>query len=195
MLAYSSIAHAGYLLTTCVVVGADRSSVSGTVGQEAIQAIVFYFLLYVCMNLGAFFIVTLMRRDTGSTQLSSLRGAARKQPFLAICFAIILFSLTGLPPTAGFLGKFLLFAPVIKQGFYVLAIIGLLNGAVSLYYYALPIKEMFFTEPDGEPRRALQPGKADLVLVAGLTAPLIFLVIKGWSGLMEVAGHAVALVR
>lgn len=187
MLAYSSIAHAGYLLMTCVVVG------SGESGVVAMSAIVFYFLIYLCMNLGAFFIVTLMRRDIGSAHIEGLRGAGVRHPVLATCFAIMLFSLTGLPPTAGFVGKFLLFMPVIKAQFYVLALVGLLNGAVSLYYYARPLREMFFREAE-EGSRTFAIVGVDTWVVAILTVPLIVFGLAGWSSLTEAAQEALAVL-
>ncbi len=137
------------------------------------------------MKLGAFYVVTLMRRDAGNAEISSLRGLGFRRPFLAVCFAIMLFSLTGLPPTAGFVGKFQLFAPVLERGWYLLAGIGLVNGAISLYFYAKPLREMFLTEPaESEPAR-LTPGAADLALVGLLTAPLLILGVYGWGQLTE----------
>jgi NADH-quinone oxidoreductase subunit N len=159
-----------------------------------VGAIVFYFLVYLCMNLGAFFVVTIMRRDAGSADMSALRGAGFRHPFLAVCFAVMLFSLTGLPPTAGFVGKFQLFAPVLREGFYLLAGIGLINGAISLYYYAKPLKEMFLTEPvEGEAPR-LAPAAADLAIVGLLTAPLLVLGVFGWDAVTGFA-RSVAMVN
>lgn len=189
MLAYSSIAHAGYLLMTAAVVVPGTDS-----GRDALAAIVFYFLIYLVMNLCAFFVATLLRRDAGTADISALRGLGARQPLLAVCFAIVLFSLTGLPPTAGFIGKLQLFAPVVEQGFWILAAIGLVNGAVSLYFYAKPIREMFLADaPDGD-APALRPETADLALVAALTAPLVVFGLFGWDGLTRVALDAVAKV-
>jgi NADH-quinone oxidoreductase subunit N len=179
MLAYSSIAHAGYLLMTAAVLTPGNS--------DAMGAIVFYFVIYLCMNLGAFYVVTLLRRDAGSAEMSALRGAGFRQPFLAVCFAIMLFSLTGLPPTAGFIGKFQLFAPLLSEGWYVLAAVGLLNGAISLYYYAKPLREMFLTQPADHEATRLAPGAADLALLGLLTAPLVILGLFGWGTITEFA--------
>ena len=186
MLAYSSIAHAGYLLMTAAVLVQDN--------QAALGAIVFYFLMYLCMNLGAFFVVTLLRRDAGSAEISALRGLGFRRPLLALCFAVMLFSLTGLPPTAGFVGKFQLFAPVLERGWYVLAGVGLLNGAVSLYYYAKPLREMFLTEPAEGVETKLAPSGADMALVASLAAPLVIFGIFGWDHLTGLARAAAPLV-
>ena len=189
MLAYSSIAHAGYLLMTAAVIVPGSET-----GRDALAAIVFYFLVYLVMNLGAFWIVTMLRRDTGSADMSGLRGMGRRHPVVAVGFALMLFSLTGLPPTAGFVGKLQLFAPVVRQGMYVLAAIGLLNGAVSLYYYAKPLREMFLA--DGEPgeETRVAPTGGDLVLVVALSAPLLVFGLFGWDSVTQVAIDAVARV-
>ena len=193
MLAYSSIAHAGYLLMTAAVAVPSKGLV-GDDGRQAIGAIVFYFLIYLLMNLAAFFVVTLLRRDSGSADISGLRGLGAKQPLVAISFAIVLFSLTGLPPTAGFIGKLQLFAPVVNQGFWILAAIGLLNGAVSLYYYANPVREMFLAKVgEGEESR-VRAEPADLALVVALAVPLVVLGLFGWDGITQVALDAVARV-
>jgi len=161
-------------------------------GRHALSAIVFYFLVYLVMNLGAFWVVTMMRRDLGTADVGSLRGLARKQPALAFCFALILFSLTGLPPTAGFIGKLQLFYPVVSEGFYVLAAVGLVNGAVSLYYYAKPLREMYLAEcPEGSESK-LAPSGADLALLGALAAPLLVFGLFGWGAVSEMTLHAVA---
>jgi len=187
MLAYSSIAHAGYLLLAASMV------LRTDVANDALMAIGFYFLIYLCMNLGAFWIVTMMRRDLDSVEVTALKGLGWKQPLLGTCFVIMLVSLTGLPPTAGFVGKLLLFMPVIHEGFYVFAAIGLVNGAISLYYYAKPMREMFLKKPD-EGRKLISCVGGDMVLVVALTVPLVVLGVYGWGSVASVARDAVAIV-
>lgn len=142
MLAFSSIAHAGYML-----MGLAAVSTAG------LQAVLIYTIVYLFMNLGAFTIVTAVTQKLGSEDIEEFRGLARRggrAGFYAVAMAIFLFSLTGLPPFAGFIGKFYLFYAVILQGgsfMWVLVIIGGLNGAVSLYYYARVVKLMFLDEP------------------------------------------------
>jgi NADH-quinone oxidoreductase subunit N len=187
MLAYSSIAHAGYLLMAATMV------LRTDVADDALMAIGFYFMIYLCMNLGAFWIVTMMRRDLDSVEVSALKGLGWKQPLLGTCFVIMLVSLTGLPPTAGFVGKLLLFMPVIHEHFYLLAAIGLVNGAVSLYYYAKPIREMFLRRPD-EDTKLLSCVGGDMVLVVALTVPLVVLGVYGWGSVATIARDAVAIV-
>ena len=140
MLAYSGIAHAGYMLMGLAVLT-----------QEGLSAILFYVVVYLIMNLGAFLVIAMIANITGNEDIDDYRGLAWRGAIVpAVCLAIFLFSLTGLPPFAGFIGKFLLFAAVIKQGgaFVVLALVAILNSVVSLYYYAKVVKVMFLDAPD-----------------------------------------------
>jgi NADH-quinone oxidoreductase subunit N len=139
LLAYSSIAHAGYAL-----MGLAAAS---TIGM---QSVMIYMLVYLVMNLGAFLVVIVVAQATGSETIDAYKGLARRHPTTAIAFAICLFSLTGLPPFAGFVGKWYLFVAVLQNyslpggGWYAaLAIIGAINSAVSLYYYMRIVRAMF----------------------------------------------------
>ena len=139
LLAYSSIAHGGYLLMGGVLLT-----------SEGIGAILFYLVVYLFMNLGAFYVVVLIANEEGSEMIEGYRGLASRAPLVAWAMAIFLFSLTGIPPFAGFFGKWLLFAAVLEQGYYWLALVGLLNSVVSLYYYARIVKAMFLEDADEE---------------------------------------------
>lgn len=142
MLAYSSIAHAGYLL-----MGVAAASSSGS------QSVLIYLLVYLLMNLGAFVVVGTVARQSGEETLADYRGLSSRAPFVAIALAIFLFSLTGLPPLAGFVGKFHLFQALIARGGTWqngLAVIGLVNSAISLYYYARVVRAMFLEKATGE---------------------------------------------
>src|SRR4051794_23653084 len=125
MLAYSSIAHAGYLMIG-IVAGTARG----------ISAMLIYLLVYSFMQLGAFAVIVLMRRaDIVGDELKDFSGLPRRQPFAAFAMLLFMLSLGGIPPTAGFMGKFWLFGAAIDSGYVWLAVIGVLNSAVSLYYY------------------------------------------------------------
>ena len=140
MLAYSGIAHAGYMLMGLAVLSND-----------GLSAILFYVVVYLIMNLGAFLVVGMVANVTGDEEIESYRGLAWRGAALpAACLAIFLFSLTGLPPFAGFIGKFFLFAAVLKQGgaFIMLAVVAILNSVISLYYYAKVVKTMFLDDPE-----------------------------------------------
>jgi NADH-quinone oxidoreductase subunit N len=146
LLAYSSIAHAGYAL-----MGLCAASTLG------MQSVMIYLLVYLVMNLGAFLVVIVVAQATGSESIDDYKGLARRHPLSAIAFAICLFSLTGLPPFAGFTGKWYLFVAVLQNyslpggGWYAaLAVIGALNSAVSLYYYMRVVRAMFLDAPVGQ---------------------------------------------
>lgn len=146
MLAYSSIAHAGYLL-----IGA----VAGT--SRGVTAMLVYLFVYAFMQLGAFTVLVLMRRqDVVGDELKDLNGLFFRQPFAAVAMLLFMLSLGGIPPTAGFMGKFWLFSAAIESGYVWLAVIGVLNSAVSLYYYIrIVVYMMLKNEPAGsEPRQS-----------------------------------------
>jgi NADH-quinone oxidoreductase subunit N len=110
----------------------------------------FYLTVYYLMNLGAFLVVMVVANSTGREDLAGLRGLAWRGGALpAVAMAIFMFSLTGLPPLAGFVGKFYLFAAVVEQKLYLLAVIGVLNSVVSLFYYAKVVRVMFLDRPEG----------------------------------------------
>ena len=125
MLAYSSIAHAGYVLIG-IVPGTERG----------VTATLVYLFLYAFMQLGAFAVLALLRRaDVLGDELKDLGGLFRRSPVAAIAMLIFMLSLGGIPPTAGFMGKVWVFGAAIEAGYYWLAVIGVLNSAVSLYFY------------------------------------------------------------
>ena len=172
LLAYSSIAHGGYLLMGAVLLT-----------PEGLQAILFYLIVYLFMNLGAFFVVILVANELGSETIDGYRNLKSRAPFVAVAMAIFLFSLTGLPPFAGFFGKWLLFAAVIKQELYWLAIIGLLNSVVSLYYYARIVKAMFLESSDE--METIPFSRGNLALLIVFVVPT--LVIGFWNTVYEVS--------
>ncbi|MFZ5432342.1 MAG: NADH-quinone oxidoreductase subunit N [Calditrichota bacterium] len=147
LLAYSSIAHAGYILMAFAVLASNPAH---DLYREATAAILFYLVVYLFMNLGAFFIVDLIERKIGSDSLTKYRGLGKTHTIPALLLAVFLFSLTGLPPLAGFVGKFLLFAALVKAKMFVLAIIGIANTVVSLYYYVRVIREMYLQDETAE---------------------------------------------
>jgi NADH-quinone oxidoreductase subunit N len=144
MLAYSSIAHAGYVLIGMVV---------GT--ARGITAMLVYLMIYAVMQLGAFAVlVILRRRDVVGEELKDFSGLAFRSPFAAFAMLLFMLSLGGIPPTAGFMGKFWLFSAAIDAHYYWLAIIGVLNSAISLYYYVRIVVFMYLKKdmPGSEPR-------------------------------------------
>lgn len=132
MLAYSSIAHAGYLLMGVVVMT-----------NSGIMSILVYFFFYLLMNFGAFFVVMFFAHKIGSEELDDYEGLGYRAPVMASFLTLFLVSLTGLPPTAGFIGKLVLFGAVLEGGWYWLAVIGVVNSVISLFYYAKVIRNMW----------------------------------------------------
>ena len=138
LLAYSSIAHAGYMLMAAVILNG-----------QAFAAIMFYLAIYLFMNLGAFLVTIFVHNRFGFEEIDEWKGLGFKAPLIAVPMGIFLFSLTGLPPTAGFVGRVYLFSVLVESGqYWWLAVVGILNSVVSLYYYTRIIKVMFL---DGEP--------------------------------------------
>ncbi len=137
MLAYSSISHAGYAMVGLVAWN-----------EIGLSGILFYMLVYTFMNMGAFAVLVLAgKQGEENLTLDGLSGMGYKRPFMGVALTIFLFSLMGLPPTAGFTGKFYIFAGAVEAGYIWLAVIGVLNSAVSLYYYLRVMVHMYFKDP------------------------------------------------
>ena len=116
--------------------------------QEGVQGVLVYMAIYVVMTLGTFACILAMRRDGMLVEnISDLAGLARTQPAMAFFLAMLLFSLAGIPPLAGFFAKFYVFLAAIKAGLYVLAVIGVLASVVGAFYYLTIVKIMYFDEP------------------------------------------------
>ena len=144
MLAFSSIAHAGYALVGFVAAGAATDP---TQRNNAITAVVFYLLTYAVMNIGAFAVVQVIARSGDRrTAIEDYRGIGFESPVLAFSLSLFMLSLLGMPLTAGFMGKIMVFGAAIDQKYYGLVIVGVLNSAVSAYYYLRLIIVMFFGE-------------------------------------------------
>ncbi|HEX8708739.1 MAG TPA: NADH-quinone oxidoreductase subunit N [Pyrinomonadaceae bacterium] len=170
MLAYSSIAHAGYALVGFVAAGATGDA---AIRSEALASVAFYMLTYAVMNLGAFAVVTLIARGGDRrTEVEDYNGIGFRAPGLAFTLALFLLSLLGLPLTAGFMGKVMVFRAALSAGsltqnsiFYVLVIVAVLNTAVSAYYYLRLIIVMFFRERTTEWTAPRVPASLALALV------------------------------
>ena len=170
MLAYSSIAHAGYIMIGMLAMN-----------ELGLASVAFYMFAYLFTNMGAFAIVTLFEDKTGSCEIADYDGLARSSPFVALSLTIFLLSLTGIPPLAGFVGKFYVFAAAIKQAgsqtglrwLYWLVGVGLLTSVFSLYYYANVIKVMYFGKR-AEPVKVIFNPPALTVIVIGLVGVILF---------------------
>ncbi len=173
MLAYSSIAHAGYLLVGITV---------GTAGAGT--GILVYLLAYAFMNVGAFVCVIMLGRfGQENTDLDAYAGVGFRFPTLGLAMSLFLFSMMGMPPTAGFIGKFLVFKAAVDEGFYWLAVLGVLNSAASVYYYLRVIIYMYFREAPEKPAVEGLRGGASGTLAAVLAGAgvLAFGLVPGWA--------------
>jgi NADH-quinone oxidoreductase subunit N len=159
MLAYSSIAHAGYLLVPFVALS-----------PFLMDNMWFYLLAYLFMNIGALAIVQTVQRTTGSDHVASFSGLSKRSPFLAVCMTIFLLSMAGIPGTAGFIGKVHIFlsAFVMEPAHYVLAAILMATTVVSYYYYFSIIQQMFFRKPDQEEKVQTPSGLLIVISVCGI---------------------------
>lgn len=167
LLAYSSIAHAGYIMMGAVVLS-----------SEGVQAMVAYMLVYLFMNLGAFLVVIVVHNGVGSFDIKDYAGIWRRAPILTLIMGIFLFSLMGIPPFAGFLAKWYIFAVVINAGLGWFAVIGVVNSAIGAFYYIKILKTMFIDASDApEPSSPLPMPR----LYAGL---LFVLVVPNIIGLL-----------
>jgi NADH-quinone oxidoreductase subunit N len=169
MLAYSSIAHAGYALVGFVAAGAATDTEQR---GAALTAVAFYLLTYAVMNMGAFAIITLIARSNDRhNEVDDYNGIGFLSPVLAFSLSLFLLSLLGMPLTAGFMGKVMVFTTAVRQGYTWLVVIGVLNTAISAYYYLRLIIVMFFRErnaPWDPPRIPASIAVALVLTIAGV---------------------------
>ena len=180
LLAYSSIAHAGYLLMGIVALS-----------QNGARALLVYLAAYVVMNLGAFLVVTLVHLHEGSFDLRDYPGLSRRAPLLTVTMAFFLLSLVGIPPFVGFLGKLYVFGAIIEQGYGWYAVVGALNAAIAAYYYFRVIKVMVI-DAGNEDKPPLSLALADRAWLTAFALanllPLLF-----WSRIEDWARGALVL--
>ncbi len=185
MLAYSSIAHAGYML-----LGFSVFSDAG------VAAIVFYVVTYCIMNLGAFLVVMAVAEKTGGDEtIAAFRGLGRRAPVVAIAMTVFLVSLTGLPPMAGFIGKFYIFAALIRAGGtwnWVVAVVGVLNSVISLFYYARVIRAMYLEKGERTGPTIVRPLFGATTFA--LAVPTLVLGIY-WGPVYEFVSRSLTMVR
>ena len=165
-LAFSSIAQAGFILL-------------GIIGQSQLgmTTVVYFVLVYIFSNLGAFGVATIISNKTGKESIDDYDGLYRTNPMLSLTMMLALFSLAGIPPVAGFFGKFFLFAAAAKQWMYILVFIAVLNTIISLYYYLLVVKAMFLNRSD----RPIAYFKSDVYTKLGLAMCIAGIIIIGFA--------------
>jgi NADH-quinone oxidoreductase subunit N len=203
LLAYSTIAHAGYMMMAAAALVA-ASGVNPAAAQNAVAALAIYIFTYLFMNLGAFAIVAFLRNKLQSEEIADYGGLIKQSPVLALCFSAILFSLVGLPPLAGFIGKFAIFASLAEcygltlnssapANYLLWALVaGGLNTAISLFYYLRVIKTMTMSpEPPNRPPHAFSDVSIQGAFVWVLTLPTLALILN-WEGVAKWAEIAAA---
>ena len=165
-LAFSSIAQAGFILL-------------GIIGQSQLgmTTVIYFVLVYIFSNLGAFGVATIIENKTGKVLIDDYDGFYRTNPMLSLTMMLALFSLAGIPPVAGFFGKFFLFAAAAKQGMYILVFIAVLNTIISLYYYLLVVKAMFLNKSD----QPIAYFKSDAYSKIGLAICVAGIIIIGFA--------------
>ena len=169
LMAYSSIAHMGYALVGIA---------SGIL--EGISGLLIYMLIYIIMNIGSFIIILSMRRDNQSVEdIYDLKGISKTHPFIAFSFVILMFSMAGIPPLAGFFGKWLVFYSAVSSGLIFLAIIGVLTSVVGAFYYLRIIKIMYFEENEVK-LDAIDNKSSMIILGAMITLILLFGIFLNW---------------
>jgi NADH-quinone oxidoreductase subunit N len=179
LMAYSSIGHMGFALVGLA---------AGT--SEGVQGVLVYVAIYVTMTLGVFAVILSMRRATGMVEsIDQLAGLARTHPTMAFFLAMLLFSMAGVPPLAGFFAKFYVFLAAIKAGLYLLAVLGVVTSVVGAYYYLAIVKLMYFDEPVGKFEQ--MPYELRVVLaICGLFNILFFLYPAPLVGIASAAAHS-----
>jgi NADH-quinone oxidoreductase subunit N len=161
MLAYSSIAHAGYMLLGVAVLS-----------NQGLVAVLIYFFFYLFMNLGAFFVVMLIANKTGSEELDDYNGLGYTSPFLGVALTLFMIALIGLPPTAGFVGKLYLFIALVDAQMITVAVIALLNTVIALYYYIRVLKHMFLTKSTDE-TPTVSVMRPNIIFIVFMLAPVL----------------------
>lgn len=179
LMAYSSIAHAGYILMGAVVLT-----------SEGLQAVLVYLITYLFMNLGAFMIVIEIYNRTGSFELKDYRGFYRRSPFLSVAMSVFLLSLMGIPPLAGFFGKLYVFAAAVNRDLAWFAVIGALNSVVAVYYYARVMKTMVIDV--GEDTSPVRVSWDSSVLIWVMLIPTVALMLF-WDQIQRITSGSVGL--
>ncbi|NMB87256.1 MAG: NADH-quinone oxidoreductase subunit N [Chloroflexi bacterium] len=163
LFAYSSIAQAGYIL-----IGVAAHSVDGTSGT------IYYLLTYLATNLAVFGIIEIVGKTLGSDELPAYAGLSRRSPTLALLLLVGVLSLGGIPPFAGFIGKLLVFKAAVESGLWWLALVGLLNSVVALYYYLTVLKVVYLDRSEGDEQSIAVPVARGIALALCIAAILVF---------------------
>ena len=186
LLAYSSIAHAGYMLMGLSVFT-----------PQGVDSVMLYLGVYLLMNLGAFLVVMAVRDSTGREDINGYRGLSQTRPLLAVTMAVFLFSLAGVPPLGGFVAKFYIFAAVLHKAgpwYDVLALVGVINAAISLYYYARIVRVMFLTDAEAGAAAHRPVALSYCAVMLVLAVPVLILGVY-WGPLQSFAANSALVLN
>jgi NADH-quinone oxidoreductase subunit N len=184
LLGYSSIAQAGNFMVGLAAVSASEGLSLGASG------VLFFIATYALTNLGVFIVVIVISGRTGSDHVSAYAGLAQRSPFLAVALAFGLVSLTGIPPTAGFVAKLYIFNAAVESDLIWLVVVAVLNSVVSAFYYLRLVRLMFLAEPESRESVAFSPG-VKLALAAAVAGTIVFGIVP--SPLLEAARDAASI--
>jgi NADH-quinone oxidoreductase subunit N len=180
LLAYSSIAQAGYIL-----VGVAANSTLGT------SSAVYYLMAYLVTNLAAFGIVTIVGKTTGSDELSAYAGLSRRSPGLALALLVCLLSLGGIPPFAGFFAKVWVFGAAVQSGLVWLALLGFINSMIALYYYLVVLKVVYLYRSEEDSKPMLMPVTWKVALIVCIAGVVVLgTIFSPWYGAASSAAAA-----
>ncbi len=182
MLAYSSISHAGIMMAGMVMIN-----------EIGLKSVVFYMITYLFMTLVAFYITSIVQDKYGNDSFDRFTGLAYRYPLMAVMMAVVMFSLTGLPPLAGFVAKYNILTALVSAKFYTLAIVLVLNSVVSAYYYLKIIRLMTLKQADTT-EEIEGFGFLNQLVIVSMTAPIFILGIF-WDTIMSVAGGAKLFIQ
>ena len=187
MLAYSSIAQAGYIVMGLAAIGPTKPF-------DGVTALLIYIFAYIFTNVGAFLVIMAVERQSGSADYKDFAGLARRAPLLALLMSIFMLSLAGIPPTGGFIGKFFVLGSAVSQGMLLLAAVGAVNAVIAGFYYLNVVRYMFFVDSDEGKELRVHSGlkttlivSAVMVLVVGIVAQPVIM----WA--MNATGMTIAL--
>jgi NADH-quinone oxidoreductase subunit N len=193
MLAYSSIAHTGFLLTGVLGVQSAADLAEGQL--TSLQAVLFYLVTYGFATMGAFAVVTLVRDSGGEqTHLSRWAGLGKESPLVAGTFAFFLLAMAGIPLTSGFVGKWAVFEAALSAGAYPVVVVAILSSVVAAFFYVRVIRLMYFAEPTGDGPSVSNPSILTASTIAiGAAATLVLGVVPG--PVLDLAGRAGEFIR
>ncbi len=180
MLAYSSIAHAGYILMGLVILT-----------NEGLSAIMIYVFVYLFMNLGAFYVAMLFSNKTGTVSIEGYKGLGHRAPLMGVAMTVFLVALTGFPPTAGFIAKLYIFGAAVSAGWFWLVLIAGITTVISLFYYIRVVRNMYFFKPDESAGKLEFDTGTKIILMLLLIPTLLFGVY--FTPIFEMARHSIQM--